>query len=344
MKKVLLASTALVMSAGFAAADVSVGGDGRMGVIDGFNGTLTLDGPDGLPGTPDDITVNRNDELTFTSRIRIIFTASGETDSGLAFGGTIRADNAGNVGIVDAQGRTPGDDGFNPATATLQGGGTFGGAGSVFIEGSFGKLSMGDVDGAAEAAVGYVSGVGLTGLSDLNENIYIAGPGIGGSLPAALYEYSGGDWAVYVSATSPTTFVGVESDINYSVGGSYAFGNFSVAAGYENNDALNTDHWILGGTATFGDFTGKLIWGTASGDADGDQWGISGDYTFDATTVTAFYTDSTDIELAGSSIGTEAWGLGAAYDLGGGASLVGGYVSNETSGEDAYDFGIAFTF
>ncbi len=42
--------------------------------------------------------------------------------------------------------------------------------------------------------------------------------------------------------------------------------------------------------------------------------------------------------------GSEAYGLGAAYDLGGGAKLVGGYVSNETAGNDAYDFGISFSF
>lgn len=74
MKKVLLASTALVLSAGIAAAEVSVGGDGRMGIID--------------PGAGD---------LAFTSRIRISFSASGETDGGLAFGGSIRADNASTV-------------------------------------------------------------------------------------------------------------------------------------------------------------------------------------------------------------------------------------------------------
>ena len=48
MKTILLTSTALVMSAGFAAAEVTVGGDGRMGV-------QSLDGAD----------------VTFNSRVRI---------------------------------------------------------------------------------------------------------------------------------------------------------------------------------------------------------------------------------------------------------------------------------
>jgi outer membrane protein OmpU len=308
---------------------------------------------DFLP-TPTEIDPNTGDvlafgdaDLTFTSRIRISFSASGETDAGLAFGGSIRADNASNQveGIVDANGNVPGDAGFNPNTAEVAPalGGVSGGAGSVFIEGAFGKLSMGDVDGAATAAVGYVSGVGLTGLSDLNENVYISNAG---TTPAALYEYAAGDFAVYVSAGNPVDIIaGADGDVAWALGGSYSFGNFSVALGYEDNDA-GTDHIIGGVTGTFGDFTGKLIYGAASGAIDGDQWGISGDYTFGATTVTAFYTDSSDLTIvsSGDLAGQEAWGLGASYDLGGGASLKAGYASNETDSTDAYDFGISFTF
>jgi outer membrane protein OmpU len=319
MKKVLLASTALIMSAGIAAADVSVGGDGRMGVQDGFG----------------------DEGLRFTSRIRISFSASGETDAGLAFGGSIRADNAGGFNVTDQNGNRIGDDSFNATSVDdlelTGGGGVLGQAGSVFIEGAFGKLTMGDVDGAAAAAVGYVSGVGLTGLSDLNGNTYIAN--VGPNLPGVLYEYAAGDFAVYVSASNPGDVFTGDDDVPvaWALGGSYSFGNFSVALGYEDNDA-GTDHIIGGVTGTFGDFTGKLIYGTASGAVDGDQWGLSGDYTFGATTLTAFYIDSEEV------LGQEAWGLGASYDLGGGASLKAGYVTDETASDEAYDFGISFTF
>jgi outer membrane protein OmpU len=332
MKKVLLASTALIMSAGYAAADVSVGGDGRMGVIDPFDFVVVEDNPN----TPDNEEVVGGGTLSFTSRIRISFAASGETDAGLAFGGSIRADNAGGFNIQDSQGNTLGDDNFSTANQPLSlsgGGGVLGQAGSVFIEGAFGKLSMGDVDGAAEAAVGYVSGVGLTGLSDLNENAYIAG--VGPNLPGALYEYSGGDWAVYISSSNSATLIGTEADaIAWAIGGSYSFGNFSVALGYEDNDA-GTTHTIGGVTASFGGFTAKAIYGVADGDIDDDQWAVSGDYTFGATTVTAYYSDIFD---------RDAYGVGAAYDLGGGASLVAGYARNDTADDDAYDFGVSFTF
>jgi outer membrane protein OmpU len=339
MKKVLLASTALIMSAGYAAADVSVGGDGRMGVIDGFDGVIVIDDPDGNPNSGDEVFAETGGTLSFTSRIRISFSASGETDSGLAFGGSIRADNAGGFNIQDSLGNTVGDDDFSVLNQPLSltgGGGVLGQSGSVFIEGAFGKLSMGDVDGAAKAAVGFVSGVGLTGLGDLNENAYISN--VGGSLPGALYEYSGGDWAVYVSSSNSGTILSTEAEnVAWALGGSYSFGNFTVGLGYEDNDAGAT-HIIGGVTASFGGFTGKFIYGQADFDTDvddDDQWGLSGDYTFGATTLTAFYTDI---------FGNDSYGVGAAYDLGGGASLVAGYAKDDTADVDAYDFGVSFTF
>jgi outer membrane protein OmpU len=341
MKKVLLASTALIMSAGYAAADVSVGGDGRMGVIDPFD-FVVVEGTVDDPNTPDvdeSLDVIGGGELSFTSRIRISFSASGETDAGLAFGGSIRADNAGGFNIRDSQGNTVGDDDFSTGNQPLEltgGGGVLGQAGSVFIEGAFGKLSMGDVDGAAKAAVGFVSGVGLTGLGDRNESAYIAN--VGGSLPGALYEYSGGDWAVYISSSNSATLIGTEADaIAWAIGGSYSFGNFSVALGYEDNDAGAT-HIIGGLTGSFGGFTGKFIYGQADFDTpvdDDDQWALSGDYTFGATTLTAYYNDV---------FGDNFYGVGAAYDLGGGASLVAGWARDDSASDDAYDFGVSFTF
>jgi outer membrane protein OmpU len=93
-----------------------------------------------------------DDDIGFTSRARVTFTFSGETDGGLSFGASFRADNSSNA-----------------ANGT---------AGSVFLSGAFGKISMGDVDGAAVAAVGHVDGVGLTGLGDRNESSFIANGGL----------------------------------------------------------------------------------------------------------------------------------------------------------------------
>jgi outer membrane protein OmpU len=332
MKKVLLASTALVLSAGVAAADVTVGGDGRMGVINNFD--------------PDNT-------LSFTSRIRIAFTASGETDGGLSFGGSIRADNSGGLTVNNPPAGVP----LDVRSDVVPGGGVNGVAGSVFISGDFGRLSMGDVAGAPEAAVGDLSGVGLTGLGDLNEMTYLSNRGAA-ARSAARYDYTFGDFGVHVSADNPVAFpnsptVTVEDpdtgevttrslrteNETYGVAVTYSGDLFSAGLGWEDRDGVGS-HIIGGVTVDFAGAKIKGIFGQA--DFDGgdkaDQWGLSVDYTFDATTLTAFYTDRD------AGLGSEAFGIGAAYDLGGGASLRAGYVSNENISEDAFDFGISMRF
>ena len=286
MKKVLLASTALVLSAGVAAADVSVGGDGRMGIV-------SINGAD----------------ASFTSRIRISFSASGETDGGLSFGGSIRADNSA--------------------------GGAAGTAGSVFVEGSFGKLSMGDVSGAPEAAVGDLSGVGLTGLGDLNEATYISNQ----DRSAARWDYVMGDLGLHVSADNPANANGQA----FGVAVTYSMGDISFGLGYEDNESFSlgdADHLIAGVSAGFGDATVKVIYGTADiGGTDFDQYGASLDYAFGATTVTVFHMTK---DLGGAEASN--YGIGAAYDLGGGASLKGGIVDGDSLTDASYDFGLSMSF
>ena len=133
MKKLLLATTVLVGTAGFAAAEVSLSGSARMGIV------------------------NDGDNTTFSSRARVAFALSGETDGGLSFGSSFRADNAG---------------GANSGTA-----------GSVFISGAFGKLEMGDVVGAAEAVVGDLPEIGYTDIAN-NDTTFITGDSFNGTAPA----------------------------------------------------------------------------------------------------------------------------------------------------------------
>ena len=90
MKTSLLASTALVLSVGAAAAadftmadtghdhSITLAGDARMGVINEDNG----------------------DGLRFTSRARVQFNGAGETDGGLGFGFSFRAADAGGAVFV----------------------------------------------------------------------------------------------------------------------------------------------------------------------------------------------------------------------------------------------------
>jgi outer membrane protein OmpU len=326
MKKVLLASTALVLSAGVAAADMTLSGDGRMGVRQLYGA----------------------DNVGFTSRFRAIFTGSGETDGGLAFGGTIRADNAGGISFENLNG----DNEITP-NEIFAGGGAAGVAGSVFISGDFGTLTMGDVAGAAEAAVGDVAFTSLTGLGDYNEAIYLSNFS-SAARPAARYDYSFGDFGVHVGANNPVNNLTGETQDTWSVAGTYAGDLFQAGLGFEQSGGEgsitgDTDHWIGGVTVTVSGIAFEVAYGSASGDVEGEQWAVSGSYTWDATTVSAFWSDRSDMELNGAqtSQSYEAWGIGASYDLGGGAAVRGGYADRSNGpGDDgeSFDFGVVMTF
>lgn len=274
MKKILLATTLLVGTAGFASAEVALSGDARMGIAN--------DGAD----------------TAFSSRARVAFALSGETDGGLAFGAGFRADNA-----VAASGGT---------------------AGSVFISGAFGKLSMGDVDGAAQQATGHVAGVGYTGNGDLNESTFIGA----GTDPTALYEYSAGSVTVYASVNNPAA-----ADDVTAVGVKYSTDAFSVGVGYEDNGVAT--HTVVKGSTTLSGVTLQALYGESEGNS---QYAVSAGYSADALGLTAFATD--DSELGGA----EAIGVGASYDLGGGAAVAGGVSNNKTADATVYDLGVTFSF
>ena len=327
MKTIVLASSIMALSVGFAAAEVTLSGDARMGIISNFDDAATL-------------AIDESD-LQFTSRARVKFTLSGSTDGGLEFGASFRADNAGASTSVSTG--LDGIAGTADDIVTVGGGAVNGSEGSVFISGAFGKLSMGDVDGAANAAVGQVSGVGLTGLGDLNELQYDNGGNFGSADPSALYEYSTGDLTFYASVTQPSATTDA-----YSIAAKYALGDYTVALAYEAlENSLGDDFRdiYVGGTATFGAVTMKAIYGheTSNAGFDQDQFAVSVDYNADALTLTAYYTDDSNIGTVVNGF-SKAYGLGAAYDLGGGASVVGGYSHNDTSNQDAYDLGVSMSF
>jgi outer membrane protein OmpU len=269
MKKLLIATTALVATAGVAAADVSTSGDGRMGVkYDGANTELT-------------------------SRVRIKFAASGETDGGLAFGGSFGANDVSKA----AEGTK----------------------GSVFISGAFGKLSMGDVSTGAKAATGNVSGVGLTGLDG---NAVSFGSQTD---PSVLYSFSTDAISVYASVGQL-----VKTNQQYGIGVKYSADTFSVGLGHSDDGATTTT--AVAASVSFGDATVKASYADNSANTSGAQYALSVDYAFGATAVTAFYADAA----------AKAYGIGASYDLGGGASLKGGVVDNGAN--TVTDFGLTFSF
>jgi outer membrane protein OmpU len=312
MKKLLLATALVSASAGFAAAEVTLSGDARMGLI--YNGDKTL----------------------YTARARVKFNMVGTTDGGIEFGAGFRADQA--LLGVDTDDRQIDGVGAIGNTAME--------AGSVYISGEFGKLTFGDNDSAANVLVGHVSGVGLTGLNDLNELRYL-----GQADTSVLFEYSTGAFSFAASmgqidsdgegrGDNPILFDGDSQAM--SLAAKYATDTFSVALGWEDRNDIT--HLALGGSATFGSTTVKLVVSDTDIDGDDTQFALSGDFGVgDATKITAFITDEGSINN---------YGIGASYDLGGGASIVGGIARADGSvfsdtvveAETFADIGISMSF
>ncbi len=244
------------------------------------------------------------DNTGFTSRARVLFTLTGITDGGLSFGGEFYIDEAEGANIGDK--------------------------GEVYVAGTFGKLTMGDVDSAAEQAVGQVSEVGLPDdLDDRNEIEYAADGGFAAT-PRLSYEYSRGAFTGYVSMVDPSA----ETE-RYAVGLKFASDLYSVSLGYEYVET-GFEQVLIGGSFIAGPLVGKLVYGDTQDAGDGGQLAVSLDYSVGALTLTGFALQAFD--------SSDRFGLGASYDLGGGAAVKGGYIKDNGAGEEAVDFGVSFDF
>ncbi|WP_371170064.1 porin [Aliiroseovarius sp. 2305UL8-7] len=321
MKKILFASTALVASAGIAAAaEVDFSGAAGMGF--GYDGS----------------------DWSAISFATLSVAMTGETDGGLSFGADFDI-TAGN--------------GFDPDKAEDRQGIIDDAV--VYIEGGFGKFSIGDVDNAVQVVTG-LGDLGFDGLGvdDLAEGLR------GLSSANTLYEGTFGDFTGAISYD-----LGGTEDV--AVGVKYAMGDYSIALGYgtyqaataSGQDAVFTDRQNalsvqLG--ADIGDVSLAALYSQSSwsgavaltdsagvvtnvADSDGAkarQLGVTAGYTMGAVTVTAAYTEAR-ITGAGALNGkTEAYGLGVSYDLGGGATLDGGVA--EVGGTTVADLGINMSF
>lgn len=324
MKKVLFATSALVLTAGFASAEVAVSGDGRMGVI--------YDGND----------------AQFSSRARVKFTLTGESDSGLSFGGSFRADQESDY--------TDGNDESVRSAAR-------GTAGAVWISGTYGKLSMGDVVGAAEAAIGDLPEVGYTEGEfggDIEEIGFLVGDGNNEDQgPTALYEYTINQISIYASMTDGSNVAGPgvvgrsdtfdldgnqvdTAETAYSLAAKYEASNFWAALSYSDN---GDDSEIgLAGEGKFNNFAIKGVYMDYDFDgADGKTYGLGATYQMDAVAVKGFWRRD-ELDAVGGDIEADSFGIGADYDLGGGAVLAGGIIDSDYLDDTVVDMGVKFSF
>ena len=234
MKKLLLATTMLMTAGSYAAADVSVSGDGRMGVVS-------------TDGTSE-----------FSSRMRIKFTGSGTTDGGLSFGGSFRAADAigaasgtsGSVYISGAFGKiTMGSTGN--AVDSLVSNVSAVGYGASGLDGA---QELGLVDSADKEGVSYniaVSGatveVGAGQLDGAAEYYSVAVAYAFGGINAAIgYESDADDTntkAAFSAKVGPATvMVAVadrdsNEDLGYAMSADFAMAGATVTAYYANDNA-----------------------------------------------------------------------------------------------------------
>ena len=295
MKKVLFATTALIATAGVAAADVTISGAANMG----YKNIETA--------TAGDEEGSINHEIDVTAKM------SGSTDAGLSFGATI--------GIID--------DGLAPGANDRDG--------TVFIQGEWGKITIGD-PGDADVQGGIATaGYDDIGIDDLAESL----DGTGDS--TIMYSHTVGSLSFAVS-----TAIGATGTDEFAVGAKYSADGYYVGLGYSDNNRTASNV-----TAGDGVTTSLYVGGTVAGlklDAmysslnsetnvttdDREVYGLSASYTVDALTVTVAYSD-TDAAATDSS-----QGVGFAYNLGGGATLAGGI--GEVDNLSRADIGMTFSF
>lgn len=332
MKKVLFATTALVLSAGFAAADVSLSGYGRFGLsYDSGNDDTTVD-KNG---------VSHSSKTWMEQRLRLDIKATTTTDSGLVFGGKFRVqyDDGDTSGATTNAAQFY----FTYEGATVQVGnvttaldedtaGLFYGSETGLTDSSWGDSRSSFFAYSSKGGLGSQSGIygkytidGFTAeASYIDPNQYgDNGEGVKAEKSAVL-SYS--DDAITVAAGATWNGAGASDNTVWYVGGKYAF-NDQFAAG------LN---YIDEGSVTDADFA-------PVGSDLGKTITLYGTYTTGPVEVLAYVANYYDYDDAISYEKDTVYGIGANYDLGGGTTLKA--ALHRTSDSETYgELGVKFKF
>jgi outer membrane protein OmpU len=267
------------------------------------------------------------DSTTAKNRVRVKFDLSGETDSGLKFGASIRADNtaAGNSGT----------------------------GGSQYLSGSFGKISTGDPNGADEDMVGDISAMILGGLGSNQEHSYqssnnnlaysisMAGINFGVSTDAGNGSSTalGLKWSGDLGAGTVTVGLGQSSvggKTKTSISASLGMGGFSGKILSSTND--NGPVVKVAGEKAAVTGTSSYVAAVAENKTpDTETMGFSLSYNIDALTITAYNKDMTTTGVKDKGYS----GVGVSYDLGGMVAKAG---VADADGKRVMDFGVSFSF
>jgi len=299
MKKLLIATTALVATAGMATADVTLSGSAEIGMRDAGGTT----------------------GIQMHSDMDIGFKLSGASDNGLTFGASIDLDEV-DGGISN--------DGGNHA---------------INVSGAFGTLTMGDTDGALDKVNAEVAS--LTAIADdhTGHSGYNGGAGLDTG-DILRYDTSIGNFAIAASVGMDDTANGNDNVVGYGV--STTVGAVAVSVAYQSNDASDVTalsaKTAFGGLSVIGNYSEKST-GTTSTSYEHMAVGLG--YTVASSTGDVNLSANFGVYDYNNETSADGVGIAANKDLGGGATVMFGYgTSNSTAGvtTDSVSLGLGLSF
>lgn len=249
------------------------------------------------------------DTFAFGSRARVRFSLSSETDSGLKFGAQFR--------VADASAASAGT------------------RGTVFLDTpKLGRLTMGDAEGAVQAAVTQFVAIGYDETGKLQEFRFLTGGDTGTGIDL-LYTYAKGPLSVSLSMGNPGSASGAGAAAgkdDRGIGVSYTTEFWKVAAGFEDNGVRSQT--VLSGSYGNGQFEVKAAYGLQ--DNDLDQYVVYGTGIFGSNTVTLYHKkEFTDVKTNG---------IGFTHDLGTGLALSAGYAKKDNGTKALINIGATMSF
>ena len=309
MKKILIATTALVATTGVALADgpaaIDFSGYARWGLF---------------------YDEGAADETSIESRYRINVDASTETDAGVRLAARFRI-----------QADDGGEGGFNGARFQVSANGLrvrVGNISGAFDDGATVDL-YGHEPGLSTFVGQYRTWTPRFGIIDYEST------GAGANGINVLYEASG--FAIMAAYVDGDNQDGVPGDIQgvefTEIGVAYEFGDwsFGVAYGQSEFGAIEDDYWAATAAGSFG-IADVTVFIADSDNQSDMSYGVSASFEAGA---------NTDIIAAVAAGGDnsieEVYGIGFKHDLGGGATLRGG-IGQDRDGDLEADFGVRFDF
>ncbi|MFG6565213.1 porin [Sulfitobacter sp. 1A13421] len=338
MKKVLFATTALVATAGVAAADVTFGGYGRFGV-------MYMD---------DDSTGESSTDVT--SRFRLQIDATAESDSGVVFGARVRIqqNNGDSNDAINSINTTTGvvDLNSGPAGTGINGVRYFARSGGF-------EVGVGNIFGALETMPGqYPIDLGLTGLgydytAFTGADAYSSGGSGAAGDNGIEVLYSAGDLAIHVSYSDATSYSDANLDGIVDVGEgadeanrlaayvAYTWNGWTFAVGGQDSDNATDTEWTATAGGSFGIADVTLAY--ADNGTMGDRVVLAARFDVGAATDMEVYVADNSNGTDADAVNDTGYGIDFNHDLGGGTSLRGG-VAKRFNDDVVADMGVRFNF